>query len=503
MTTDSHPTTGGGDLLELSRDHLLHRNTIGLGAALFMTFALMAPAFSLFGTTGPMASQVGPPLPLVFIVAMLGILCTGNALVQFTRRYPSSGSFVTFISKGLGGRVGLISGVGLIIGYTFCTAAVIALFGVWTQTVLQRELSLNVPWWVLGILAGAGLTLLAARGLGISARGAAVLFLFEVIIIIIVSFFTVFKGGFSGLSMTPFSPSAITGGSGFGLAAVLSVYCFIGYEGAVSLGEETENPRRNTPITVVVGIVALSALFIFASYAVVVGFGVTHMAALAADPASWDTLGRHYVGSWFGVFIDLAGITSTLGCGLAAINGYPRIIYNVSRAGLFPRFLARTGSRWRTPYWSLIIFGVVVTVIPLIGVAFGLTTAELFGVISTYGALPVTIIYLIVNLGLIVYWFAHQRTGSFWTHLVIPIVGASIWVYPIYLALKPGEGPFHWTWLFVVVPVILGAILLVVVLRQGKNPSLLASVLAGEHEDVLVPNGVDDSALPSPKPEPV
>lgn len=168
---ESRPGVMGEDALLLDKGHLLKGNTIGFAAAMFMAFAILAPAFSLFGTTGPMAGEVGAPIPIVFIVVGLGILCTGNALVQFSRRYPSSGSFVTFISKGFGGRVGLISGVILIVAYTFATSAVLVLFGIWTQTVLARELSINVPWWALSTCAGVGLALVAARGLGISARG--------------------------------------------------------------------------------------------------------------------------------------------------------------------------------------------------------------------------------------------------------------------------------------------------------------------------------------------
>ena len=56
-------------------------------------------------------------------------------------------------------------------------------------------------------------------------------------------------------------------------------------------------------------------------------------------------------------------------------------------------------------------------------------------------------------------------------------------------------------WLFVVMPVILGAILLAVVLSQGRNPSLLASVIAGEQEGSLVAD--DDETSLSPKSEPV
>jgi amino acid transporter len=260
--------------------------------------------------------------------------------------------------------------------------------------------------------------------------------------------------------------------NGFGLASILAVYSFLGYEGAVTLGEETANPRRNTPLAVAIAILSLGALYVLVTYSAVVGFGVSHLDKLASDSAAFDTLATRYLGG-SQILIAIAGFTSTLGCGLAILNVQPRILYNVSRAGLFPKLISRSHPRWHTPYLAILVFGSIITAIPLIGSA--------FAVFGTWGGLPISCIYMLVNLALIVYWLAHRRAGSFLTHLVIPVVGMAVWVWPIYLAAKPASGLFGWTWIFVVAPLAVG-IVFMLVMRTRRDTSRLAAVIAGEEE---------------------
>jgi amino acid transporter len=274
----------------------------------------------------------------------------------------------------------------------------------------------------------------------------------------------------------------VTSWHGFGLAAVLAVYSFLGYEGAVPLGEETSNPRRNVGLAVVIAIVALGVLYVFVTYAAIVGYGTAHLDKLAGDSAAFHTLAHRYLGgSTF--LIDIAGLTSTIGSALALLNVQPRIIYNIGRAGLFPGMVSRVHPRWHTPYLAIIVFGALITAIPMIGSIGGLDPLTIFGDFGTFGGLPASIIYMVVSLALIVFWLRHNREGSFWTHLVIPIVGTAVWVWPIYLSIKPAAGLLGKAWLWVVVPVVAGLIFVAwLSTRKDRNPAALAAVLAGEEE---------------------
>ena len=63
----------------------LERNALSLFDAVMAGLAQMAPAFSILFTAPFIASIAGASVPLVFLLATIGILATGNALAQFSR----------------------------------------------------------------------------------------------------------------------------------------------------------------------------------------------------------------------------------------------------------------------------------------------------------------------------------------------------------------------------------------------------------------------------------
>src|SRR5579883_1392009 len=103
----------------------LRRNTLGLRHAIVISVAVMSPAASIFFNSIPQASQVGSAITLCCMVGFVVSLLVANAYSEFSREIPSSGSSYTFISEGLGPRMGFISAwVGLMavlvgVPYTF------------------------------------------------------------------------------------------------------------------------------------------------------------------------------------------------------------------------------------------------------------------------------------------------------------------------------------------------------------------------------------------------
>lgn len=454
-------------------------NQIGAVAAITFALAFTAPAMSIFFTTPAAVGVIGAQLPLVYIIAMVGVLCTGNALVQFNRRHPSSGSFITYISHAFGGKTGLVSSSVLILGYIFAASTVIDIFGSWTHDILLRDANLDIPWQIISVIGAIAFTLIALRGLSISTKTSVVLFAFEVILLVVVGISILSQGGAEGVNATPFSISRLSTG-GIGAAIVLSVYGFIGYEGAVPLGEETSNPRRNVAIAIYGSIIFIGLLFIFMAYVAIIGYGVSNVGALASDSAPFDTLSRKFMGQGH-IVVDIAGFTSTCACAIALLNIQPRLIFNVSRAGLIPAPFSRMHKKWGTPYYAILLFGVFILLIPLVCSAFGLTPLEIFGDVSTYAGLPIVIIYGTVNVALIVDWINRGREGSWFTFLLLPVIGIVTWAVTVYYTVKPGQAPpFNWTWVGFVIPLVLGLILLAV--TRGRDHAKLAQVFSGETE---------------------
>jgi amino acid transporter len=459
----------------------LKEGAIGLGGAMVIALSFMAPIMCLIFVTPGMASMVGAPVPLVFLIATIAILCTGNALVQFSRRFPSAGSSVTFISKGINGYVGLVAACLILVGMSVCPASVITIFGGWCSDTIARQAGVDIPWQILSAIGGAFFTYLAIRGLNLNAKVAGALFVFQCIVLVIISTAIFYAGGKEGLDAGAFNYSEMTSLSGMGWAFILAVYSYIGFESAAALGEETSDPRRNVPIAMFGSIIILGIIYMIVTYAAIVGYGTGHMDVLVNDESVFDTLLNSYLGGRGTLVFGLAGAASIAASAIAIFNTMPRIFYSTARAGGFPSAMARVHKTWKTPYVAILLYGTIVTLLPQIGALFTTDVQTLFNLFSTYGGVPVSIIYMTVNVALIAWWFRNGRDGHWLWMLLVPLAGIAIWIAPIYLNLKPApEGIFKWTWTVTAVGLLLGLVFLWRMIRSGRDVSLLAQTVSGE-----------------------
>ncbi|HEY5001731.1 MAG TPA: amino acid permease, partial [Ktedonobacteraceae bacterium] len=92
----------------------LRKNTLGLRHAIVISVAVMSPAASVFFNTIPQAGFVGAAIPLCFVIGFIIALVVANQYSEFSRELPTSGSAYTFVTEGLGARMGFLTGwVGL------------------------------------------------------------------------------------------------------------------------------------------------------------------------------------------------------------------------------------------------------------------------------------------------------------------------------------------------------------------------------------------------------
>jgi len=426
----------------------LKAGALNLSEATVTGLSNMAPAMSLFFSVNVIAGTIGAAIPFVFILAMLGILATANTLSQFTRIYPSAGSFVTFITRAFNPTVGAVGGTFLIAGYTLAAASVYSVVGGWTADVLRRDLGVTVPWQALMIV---GMVLMAALlvvGVEVSTRAALVLFLFETTVLLLLGAIIVVRQA-GHLSATPFAPPSGAGGlSGIATAFALAIFAFVGWEASAPLAEETDNPRRNVPIALITGVVILAAIYVFVTYTVVIGFGVGRIATLVADQTAFSTLAATYLGPLRGL-IDIAGVTSILAGTLALSNTQGRIFFHGGRVRIFPSILGRVNARYHTPAIAIVTYMAIGTIIVFaaqawLGVARLPNDAfSIFGDLATFGTLPLILIYGLTNIALIVYTARGGAPGANpLTHYVLPAVGAVLLLAPVWNFTQPASPPF-------------------------------------------------------------
>jgi amino acid transporter len=140
-----------------------------------------------------------------------------------------------------------------------------------------------------------------------------------------------------------------------GLAGLLglAIFAFVGMEYACPLAEEMENPRRNIPLGLFLGLALVSVPLLLLGLAAARYVPAEQLGAFAPTAhvdvatAILDDLGK-----WWMVIVSIAATLSTLN---ALIAGIPRILYGMGLTGQLPRLFSYLLPRTRTPVVGIVL----------------------------------------------------------------------------------------------------------------------------------------------------
>jgi amino acid transporter len=283
------------------------------------------------------------------------------------------------------------------------------------------------------------------------------------LVLIVVSVAAIIKNG-GHLSAVPFQPSHITNGfRGLAAGFPLAVYLFIGWENSAALAEETGNPRRNVPRAVFLSIAMMGVGYVLFAYATVTGFNYNG-SAIAGTTVPFISV-AHNVLAGFAFFAYMAGLTSTLGVLIAAINSQARLIFNAGRERLLPSWLGRVDPKHQTPVNALYTFtGIagLIIVVWLLGHLIGGNSGSMdpfnfFFESSTMGTILLLVVYALANLALPFYYRKYRpQEFNVIKHVILPVLGLIAIGVPVYYLTKPGQSqPYNWfPWAALVIVVI-------------------------------------------------
>jgi amino acid transporter len=430
----------------------LHRGALSLIDISASTMANIGPAYSFFFAFGFMVFTAGIAAPLTIIAAGIAIALLGNTLSEFSRAHPSTGGFITFVGKTFGGTSAVTTALLCGFGYIIAISSVLAISGGFLSTILQYYFSWNVPWIIFSVILTGGAVWMTLRGVGVSTRLAGFFFAFEMLVLLVVSIIALVKNG-SHLSTAPFDPHDIKNGfSGLAAGFPLAIYLFIGWENSAALAEETGQPRRNVPRAVFLSIAMMIVGYVLFAYATVSGFA-NNGTQLAASPIPFITVAHSSLAA-LAVFAYLAGLTSTLGVLIAAVNSQARLIFNAGREGLLSRWIGRVQAPRQTPRNAILVFvGVAAAIIVvwclghLIGGNSGsMNPLDFFDDSGTMGTILVLVVYLLANIAL-PFYYRRYRPAEFnvLKHVILPVLGVIAVGVPMWYLIKPGQpAPLDW-----------------------------------------------------------
>jgi APA family basic amino acid/polyamine antiporter len=342
-------------------------------------------------TAGDMS---GPSVSVAFVLAAVACALAALCYAEFASTVPVAGSAYTYSYATFGELFAWIIGWDLILEFAVAAGAVAKGWSVYLQTVLgyifgsgvesSFEIGgLTVDWGaaVLVIV----LTTLLVLGTKLSSRVSLVITTIKVAIVLFVILLGVFyiKGsnyspfipppttgsGSSGVEQSLFSLLAGGSSSTFGLFGLLAgaslvFFAFIGFDIVATTAEEARDPQRTVPRGILGSLAIVTVLYVAVAFVVTGMVKYTQLATTKTPSGAPDrkTLATAFADNgvnWAAQIISvgaLAGLTTVV---MVLLLGQVRVLYAMSRDGLLPRGLARTGTHG-TPVRGTILVGVVV-----------------------------------------------------------------------------------------------------------------------------------------------
>lgn len=430
---------------------------LGLAEALGLSLSIVAPSMAMAFNVSLVVRAAGRAAPLAFVIGTIALGIVALSFVSFSRRVAHAGSAYAYIGETFGWRWGFVAGWTLLLTYLTYAAGVSALVGNFLQAAAQNSgLQFNGVW----LASSLGGLLLAAffayRDVKLAGRLMLLLEAASVLAIVFLCVAVLARVASSqGLSAAPFLPTSdFKAWSGIGYALVFCVLSFAGFEGAATLGEETANPKRNIPIAIFTTCLLAGCFYVFASYAQVMGFGISATNELADANAPLNDLALRYVSKPFATAIDLAAAISAFACALGSLTAAARLLFALGRAGLGTR-LCRIHPVYGTPGVAVILTCalcalVLVTWAPVSG------PANYCGYLVTIASLALILVYIGVNAAELAVSSRARRTA--WS--ACGLAGTGVLCWPLYNSLYPAPTFPNNRWPYLVVMwVVCGAVL--------------------------------------------
>lgn len=144
----------------------------------------------------------------------------------------------------------------------------------------------------------------------------------------------------------------------FASAVLLLIYAFVGFEVGVVMGGETKDPQRNTPFALLVALGIVAILYILIQ---IVSIGT--LPDLASSERPLADASAVFLGVFGASFITIGALISILGNLNVGFLGSTRLLYAMSENRELPNALAKTHSRFKTPWVAILLTSLVIFVL--------------------------------------------------------------------------------------------------------------------------------------------
>lgn len=360
----------------------LRPGSIGLLGSIVVSLSSTAPAYSLAASLGLVVASGGVLLagvkaPSILLLAFVPVWMIAVAFRELNELDPDCGTTFTWATRAFGPVAGWLGGWGIIAadvivmanlaqiagsyGYTFV--------GVVTNDDAIGALAHDTLWSTLAGVAWIGImTVVCHLGVTVSTRLQYALLSIEVLALVVfagVAAVRVLTGTGTAESITPslgwLWPGGLDAGAVIAPTMLTAVFIYWGWDTAVSLNEETKDPRRTPGRSAVVSTVLLLGIYVLVSTATIAFAGVGVEGTGLGAPGNADDVfaaiapvlfGSSVLGHAATALLAFAILASASASTQTTIMPTARTALAMAARRALPSRFARVDERFGTPTWS-------------------------------------------------------------------------------------------------------------------------------------------------------
>jgi amino acid transporter len=393
---------------------------------------VLGPIETLAQSVSAMAPSTSPSLTIPLVFALAGnatwfvyLLATGATLLvgfcvsRFARLSASPGSLYSYTADTLLPIFGVTAAWALLLAYLAIGASVAGGALYYTNLLSLQFLHWAPPALPTLALVCAAAGFVAYRDVKLSAELMLWIEVCSISLIVVVLAVMLVRFGWH-LDLDQFRLRGVSL-SALGPALVLSMFSFVGFESATTLGGEAREPLRTIPRAIIQCAILAGVFFILCSYSEVLSFR-GESGKLSESTSPLHLLAAKAGVSPLGVAIDFGAFISMVACVLACATAAARVLMRMANARMLPAVFEQTSLRHGTPGPAILLsIGLMFVSTAIMGIR-GVTGSDmydLFGSLSVFGFLTA---YSLVAVALP---FARRARGE---HSLLIVVASALTV---------------------------------------------------------------------------
>lgn len=392
----------------------LHAGVLGPVETLAQSVSAMAPSTSPSLTIPLVFALAGNATWFVYLLATATTLLVGFCISRFAKLSASPGSLYSYTADTLPPFFGVVAAWGLLLAYLATGASVAGGALYYTNLLTLQFFHWAPPGMITLALVCAAAGFIAYRDVKLSAE---LMLWIEVgsvsLIVLVLAVMPIRFGLHIDLDQLHLKGASF---STLGPALVLSMFSFVGFESATTLGGEARNPLHTIPRAVLQCAILAGVFFMLCSYSEVLGFR-GESGKLSESTSPLHHLAEIAGIAPLGVAIDFGALISMFACVLACTTAAARVLMQMAHGRLLPGLFERTSKKHGTPGAAIALSAglMLASTLAMEWRAFtGSDMYDLLGSLSVFGFLTA---YALVALALP---FARRAMGQH-SHLVAAV----------------------------------------------------------------------------------